>query len=238
MTKKNLPILKSLVIVTIALLSCQPMDLKTYSVNKTTAPVKITGQGTDPAWSKAEVLTDFTYPWRDESAPATAFKALWDDTHFYFLYRATDPDIVTKERGLGERDAVDSDRVEIFFKANDDMNPYYALEMDALGRVLDTQGRYHRNIDYDWDWPEGHLVLKASIDAEGYWVEGSITWESLRELGMYKDDKILKAGLFRGEYVNKEDGEIDIKWISWVMPDSETPDFHIPSSFGVLRLVE
>jgi len=238
MTKKSLPIAKSLLIVTIALISCQPTDMKTYSVNKTTTPVKLTGQGSDPAWENAEILTDFTYPWRDESTPATTFKGLWDDTHFYFLYRATDPDIVTKERGLGERDAVDSDRVEIFFKADDEMNPYYALEMDALGRVLDTQGRYHRNIDYDWDWPEGHLVLKASIDAEGYWVEGSITWESLRQLGMYKDDKMLKAGLFRGEYVNLDDGEIDIKWISWVMPDSETPDFHIPSSFGVLEMVE
>ncbi|MGI9543380.1 MAG: sugar-binding protein, partial [Cyclobacteriaceae bacterium] len=120
MTKKYSPILKSLVAVIItALLACQPMDMKTYTVKKTTAPVRLTGQGTDPAWNNAEVLTDFTYPWRDEVAPSTTFKGLWDDTYFYFLYRAVDPDIVTKERGLGERDAVDSDRVEIFFKADD-----------------------------------------------------------------------------------------------------------------------
>ena len=116
------------------------------------------------------------------------------------------------------------------------MNPYYALEMDALGRVLDTQGRFYRNIDYDWDWPEGQLILKASIDDTGYWVEGSISFESLRQLGMYKDDQILKAGLYRGEYQTKENEEIETKWISWILPDSPKPDFHIPSSFGILKL--
>jgi len=229
---------KSLAIVALFLVSCQLTNMKTYKVNKTATPIEITGEGTDQAWEQAQILTDFTYPWREETAPQTTFRSLWDDTYLYFLYRAEDPDIVTKKRGLGERDAVDSDRVEIFFKSDDNMDPYYALEMDALGRVLDTQGRYHRNIDYNWNWPEGHFVLKASIDSEGYWVEGSITWESLRQLGMYKDDHMLKAGLYRGEYANLEDGAIDIKWISWVMPDSPTPDFHIPSSFGVLELVE
>lgn len=210
--------------------------LKTYTVKKIDNEIQLSGKGTDMTWKNANELTDFTYPWRTESAPATSFKALYNESHLYFLYRATDPDIVLKERGLGERDAVDSDRVEIFFKADDKMNPYYALEMDALGRVLDTEGRYHRNIDYEWDWPAGHLILKASIDQDGYWVEGSISFESLRQLGMYKDDKILRAGLYRGEYVTQADETIDIKWISWVMPDSETPDFHIPSSFGILEL--
>jgi len=218
-------------------MSCST-TLKTYKVNKVNKDIQLTGQGTDAAWQKANELTDFSYPWRTEKAPKTVFKALYNDTHLYFLYRATDPDIITKKRGLGERDAVDSDRVEIFFKADDKMDPYYALEMDALGRVLDTEARFHRNIDFNWDWPDGHLLLKATTDEEGYWVEGSISFESLRQLGMYKDDYILKAGLYRGEYVTGSDDTEDIKWISWVMPDSETPDFHIPSSFGILKLAE
>lgn len=210
--------------------------LKPYPVKRIKEDIQLTGKGTDSAWQTAKELTDFTYPWRTEEAPTTSFKALYNDTYLYFLYRATDPDIIAKERGLGEKDAVDSDRVEIFFKADDKMDPYYSLEMDALGRVLDTEGKFYRKVDFDWNWPKGHLQLKASTDSEGYWVEGSITFESLRQLGMYKDDQILKAGLYRGEYVTQADGTIDIKWISWVKPDSEKPDFHIPSSFGVLKL--
>ncbi|MFK7979969.1 MAG: carbohydrate-binding family 9-like protein [Saprospiraceae bacterium] len=213
-------------------------SFKTYKVIKVDKDIQLTGKGTDIAWQKAKELTDFTYPWRTEKAPKTSFKALYNDTYFYFLYRATDPEIITKKRGLGERDAVESDRVEIFFKADDKMNPYYALEMDALGRVLDTKGQFYRKVDFDWDWPKGQLLLKASTDQEGYWVEGSISFESLRQLGMYKDDNILKAGLYRGEYVTLSDGEIITKWISWVKPDSETPDFHIPSSFGILKIAK
>ena len=145
--------------------------------------------------------------------------------------------IITKKEGLGEKDVVESDRVEIFFKADDKMNPYYALELDALGRVLDTEGKFYRDIDFDWTWPEGHLKVKANTDQEGYTVEGSISFESLRKLGMYKDDKILNAGLYRGEYGTTESsGKVQTKWISWVIPKSEKPDFHIPSSFGVLKL--
>lgn len=219
-------------------MSCSKSVPKTYTVKKIDRPIEITGRGQDVLWDQAVPLTDFSYPWRDETAPKTTFKALWTDSHFFFLYRAADTEIITKERGLGERDPVDSDRVEIFFKANDKMNPYYALEMDALGRLLDTEGRYHRNIDFTWNWPAGELVLQASRDNSGYVVEGSISFSSLEELGMYQGDGELKAGLYRGEYVTDDKGEITTKWISWVMPDSETPDFHIPSSFGLLKLID
>lgn len=221
-----------------SIMSCSKSVLKTYQVKKIDRPIELTGRGQDVLWDQAIPLTDFSYPWREETAPATTFKALWTDSHFFFLYRAADTEIITKERGLGERDPVDSDRVEIFFKANDKMDPYYALEMDALGRLLDTEGRYHRNIDFDWNWPEGELVLQASRDNSGYVVEGSISFASLEELGMYKGDNELQAGLYRGEYVTDDKGEIATKWISWVMPDSETPDFHIPSSFGLLKLID
>lgn len=225
-----------------SLVACQPTNsepsnLKQYQVKKIDRPIQLSGKGTDPAWDNANELSDFTFPWRDETPPATTFRALWDDTNLYFLYRATDPEIIAKEEGLGERDAVNSDRVEIFFKADDRMDPYHALEMDALGRVLDTKGVYYRNIDYEWDWPEGHLQLVASTDAEGYWVEGSVSFESLRQLGLYQDDHLLKAGLFRGDYQKLPSGETEVRWISWVIPDSEEPDFHIPSSFGELLLI-
>lgn len=228
--------LSSVLFFGIFLFACQTSGLKRYEVKKIDRPIQLNGNGSDPLWKTANVLTDFTYPWRPESPPATRFSALWDGTYFYFLYRAEDPQIIIPQRGLGEQDAVNSDRVEIFFKADDQMNPYYALEMDALGRMYDTKSSLYRNIDPDWDWPKDDHVLKASIDETGYWLEGALSIASLRELGLYKDDNLLKAGLYRGEYRKMEDGSIDIGWISWIIPDSETPDFHIPSSFGILEL--
>lgn len=213
-------------------------SMDTYTVEKTKSPINITGQGSDAAWQTAQELTDFIYPWRAGTPPKTSFKALYDKENLYFLYRTTDPEIITKERGLGEKDAVNSDRVELFFKADDAMNPYYSLELDALGRIVDTEGKYYRKIDFNWNWPKEGLIVKASTDKEGYWVEGSISFASLRQLGMYKDDGLLQVGLYRAEYVTQADGKIAPQWISWILPESEKPDFHIPSSFGTFRLVE
>lgn len=212
--------------------------IKTYQVRKIKQAIEITGIGSDSLWEKAEILNDFSYPWRDETSPATIFKALWNENHLFFLYRAHDPDIITKKNDLDKWDVVDSDRVEIFFKANDQMNPYYSLEMDALGRILDTEGRFYRKIDFAWNWPKDHLQVMASIDEDGYWVEGAISLESLRQLGMYQDDQILHAGLYRAEYVKDKAGTIYAKWISWMKPDSPQPDFHIPSSFGIFKLMD
>ena len=211
---------------------------KVYQVKKTQNDIIVTGYGSDDAWKNATILTEFLYPWQPEDFPHTEFKSLWSDTHFYFLFIVEDHEIITPERGLGERDAVASDRVEIFFKAKDDKDPYYSLEMDALGRCLDTDGTFGGKVDFDWDWPKDHFVLKASQHRGGYIVEGSITLESLRQLGIYQDDGVLEAGLYRGDYFLKENDEIGIKWISWVVASTDKPIFHIPTSFGILKLLD
>lgn len=211
---------------------------KTYSVKKAKKSIRLTGEGRDKEWKKVNALCDFGYPWRAEIAPKTEFKALYDETHFYFLYRATDAEIIQKSRGLGEKDVVASDRVELFFKGATDDAPYYSLELDALGRILDTEGRFYKKVDFAWTWPKDGLVVKASIDKTGYWVEGSISFASLRTLGLYHDDGILRTGLYRAEYVTQADGNVRPQWISWIHPDSEKPNFHIPSSFGILELID
>ena len=209
-----------------------------YEVQKLKTPIQLTGKGDDSAWKKANVLTDFSYPWREENAPLTEFRALHTHNHFYFLYRAIDPDIITKKATLAEKGVVDSDRIELFFKANEDDHPYYSLELDAMGRTLDTQAEFGQKVDFDWTWPDNGLVVKSTTDEFGYWVEGSISFASLRQLGIYQGDGILKTGLYRAEYTKGPNGKASPKWISWVHPGTETPNFHIPSSFGTLKLVQ
>ena len=215
------------------------MSTKSYSVHKV-APnqIHIDGTGSSLLWQKAPILSDFQYPWREELPPLTSFQALWDGEKLYLLYHAKDAEIITKIAGLGERDVVDSDRVEIFFKKDDAMDPYYALELDALGRILDTEGRFYRKIDFHWNWPTNHLIVRASQNEVGYTVEVSITLASLKKLGLWQEGQdYLHAGLYRGEYIYNTPNKPIVKWISWVKPDSKTPDFHIPSSFGKLLLL-
>lgn len=212
--------------------------MKKYFVHPVTS-LTVTGSGDDPAWDSAIALTDFSYPWNPGTPSATEFKALWSPQYLFFLFRVSDPDILDRMANIRQnnRPPVESDRVEIFFKADDTMNPYYSLEMDALGRILDTKGFFYRKIDFDWTWPAGHLTVRANAGLEGYTVEGAISLESLHQLGMWDGSPILKAGLFRGQYDPANGKEVEAKWISWVRPDSAHPDFHIPSAFGELVLV-
>jgi hypothetical protein len=107
--------------------------------------------------------------------------------------------------------------------------------MDPMGRVLDYKAVFYRIFDYEWTWPGSHqLNVKSAFTASGYIVEGSITLDSLRELGLLNGNEI-QAGLYRGECLSLRDHEF--AWISWVKPSSDRPDFHIPSSFGVIRLI-
>ena len=87
----------------------------------------------------------------------------------------------------------------------------------------------------EWSWPEGEVTVKATINDTGYILEFAISKKSLRTFDLIKNNKI-EAGLYRGECVQLEGDKAEFKWISWVKPDSETPNFHIPSSFGVLEL--
>ena len=114
------------------------------------------------------------------------------------------------------------------------MRPYYCLEMDPRNRVLDYQANFYRQFDLEWEWPEEALEVIATQTEDGFVVEGRIPLAMLREYQMLDQDNHLEIGLFRGDYyhTDKLENETDVRWISWIVPETDTPDFHIPSAFG------
>jgi hypothetical protein len=198
-----------------------------YQVKKAADPID---------WPAAAVLSDFTYPWREEPPPSTVFRALWDEEDFHFRFEAAEDDLHTYADTNDKMEVVFSDRVEIFFRRDERMTPYYCLEMDAAGRVLDYRADYYRQFDYQWRWGEG-LMVNAQMTPTGYRVTGRITLESLKKLGLLRKGQ-LEAGLFRANCVALEGKKADFKWVSWINPKMEKPDFHVPGAFGVLRLVD
>lgn len=191
--------------------------------------------GSNPAWASAQLLTDFVYPWDSAAAPATSFAALYDGDWFYGLFRVKDDSVITLVKNNNKMEVGASDRVEIFLKKNDSMNPYYCLEMDADGRVLDYNAFYYRKMNYPWHWPDGQLIIKASRVKSGYILQFAISIRSLKDLGLLSDGR-LQAGLFRAENKGFINGRADLRWISWIRPRSDHPDFHTPSAFGTLIL--
>lgn len=199
------------------------------------------GSGGEPLptdlWGQAEVLGNFSFPWTEAEAPQTLFRALWDDRFFYFRYEVVDPDLVLGGGGDAMEKVIGSDRVEIFFSTDPELDPYYGLEIDPRGEVLAYKGKYHRVMDWDWECPG--LQVWAEETGAGYEVEAVIPMETFRSLGCLHSGvagDFLQAGLFRAEFSHGADGKaVDEDWISWVDPGGGTPDFHVPSAFGVLN---
>jgi hypothetical protein len=46
----------------------------------------------------------------------------------------------------------------------------------------------------------------------------------------------LLTGVHRGEFCHRPDGSVQPGWVTWAEPQTERPDFHVPSAFGVLEL--
>ena len=205
---------------------------KSYFVNTIALEIYSERLGED-TWQEANKLKDFQYPWQDKIPPPTQFRALHSKDTFYFQFQVEDHDLYAEVVENEQMEVAESDRVELFFCQNHHLDPYYCLEMDYLGRLLSNSAKFHRKMDYTWNWPEG-FQFKSEQMANGFLVEGSISKASLRALGLLQQNE-MKVGIFRGQYSNQK-GQ-GAQWISWVDPQTPKPDFHVPSAFGLLKLI-
>lgn len=207
--------------------------MKKYFIHKIEDSIE-----SENVWGKAILLQDFSLPWKPEKPQETSFRALYDENYIYLRYDVKDDGILIYSKTGNKGDVINSDRVEIFFRKNEKLDQYYCLEIDPNGKVLDYSAEYYRKFDLTWSWPKNHLFIKTNIYKDGYRVDVKISLESLRKLGLLNNNRI-EAGIFRGdciEFPTDNESNATIKWISWVDPKTETPDFHIPSAFGVLEL--
>jgi len=221
------------------------------------AKIELDGWADELAWAEAAVEKHFVFPWKQSPAPATEFRALWSDTHFYFHYRVQDADIVVLENPRDAGDVVCEDRVEFFLSRDERMNDYFCVEIDSRGRVFDYRASYYRRFDPNWNFTG--LETKASPVFDGYQVEGRIPLENISALGFpaLRQGAKVRFGIYRAEFSHDRSGRPVVQretvhnlgrggdgpppieeWISWVDPKTSEPDFHVPSSTGWLELVK
>jgi hypothetical protein len=211
--------------------------MKTYNVNAIDLnQLIITGRGDSELWNKAENLTDFSTPWESENKfkSKTNFKALWDGDYLFFCFTVVDNTVHINKTDDSIDSIALSDRVELFFRSDESLNPYYCLEIDPTPRIMDFEAHLYRKFDFNWNWPKEDLMVKSYFSSNGFSVEGKIGVSSLKELNLLNNNKI-ETGIYRAKYQKVKEA-FQPTWITWVNPNTETPDFHIASSFGVLKL--
>jgi hypothetical protein len=210
--------------------------MKNYNVNCIAKDaLLITGKGDNPLWSSADVLLDFISAWDDNAPEKIEFKALWDTKNIYFCFTVFD-NLVHIDKKNNSFDCIgNSDRVELFFRTDANLNPYYCLEIDPTARIMDFIAYPDKNFNFDWDWPKKDLFVKSHINNDSFTVEIAISISSLKKLNLIKENKI-ETGIFRAKYYEQENSTFEPTWISWVNPNTKSPNFHTPTAFGVLKL--
>lgn len=210
--------------------------MKNYNVNRIEKNIlQINGLGDNPFWSKAEILTDFISPWNDLKPEKIEFRALWDTEHIFFCYTVYDTNVHIDRQDDSVDSIGESDRVEIFFRTDAALDPYYCLEIDPTPRIMDFKASPKKKFDFDWNWPKNDLIVKSNIKEDRFIVEIAISIQSLKNFDLIKDNSI-EAGIYRAKYTKQENNLFEPTWISWVNPNTQSPNFHTPDSFGILTL--
>ncbi|AUC85426.1 endoxylanase [Polaribacter sp. ALD11] len=197
--------------------------------------VIILGDGNNSIWKKANGLTNFSSPWDNKPVKKIEFKAIHNSEKIFFQFKVDD-DQTHVHASDDKKDSINSsDRVELFFRSDAALDPYYCLEIDTTARIMDFQARPNRVFDFNWNWPSKDIVVKASVNKDHFIVEIAISLQSLKDLNLLKEGCI-ETGIYRAKYNKQEDTSFEPTWITWVNPNTPTPDFHTSTSFGLLEL--
>ena len=210
--------------------------MKTYKVNSLKKKeIIISGKGRHPLWKEANSLTDFSSPWDAKTIDKIEFKALHNLEKIFFLFQVHDSQTHIHPSKNKNESINNSDRVELFFRTNKQLNPYFCLEIDPTSRLMDFMAKPNKVFDFNWQWPKNGVIIKSDIQNDFFTVEVSISLDSLIQLGLLKDGKI-EAGIYRAKYNLQDNGSFKPTWITWVNPNTKIPNFHTPASFGIMNL--
>lgn len=210
--------------------------MKTYKINSIQKKdIILSGKGNHSIWGDANSLTNFSSPWNNEPIKRIEFKAVHNSEKIFFQFKVDD-NHVHIHTSLDKNDSINnSDRVELFFRSNASLNPYFCLEIDPLARIMDFKAKPNKDFDFNWNWPKNDIEVKSIMEPDYFIVEIAISLQSLKDLNLLKDEKI-ETGIYRAKYNQQKDGSFEPTWIPWVDPNTEMPNFHTPSSFGLLEL--
>ncbi|MGY5354845.1 sugar-binding protein [Wenyingzhuangia sp. IMCC45467] len=212
--------------------------MKVYQVNKIRVnKLKITGNSNHVLWHQANTIDGLQSPWNDEFNDKTLFRALWDDENFYFSFVVPETSVYRDLKDNSKASINNSDRVELFFRKDEKLSPYYCLEIDPTPRIMDFKAMPNKAFNFDWKWPENDIQIKSNTYHDEYIVEGVISIKSLKELNLLKDNK-LQIGVYRAKYTEQPRKGYEPTWFTWVDPKTKEPNFHIASSFGEFWLLE
>lgn len=169
-------------------------------------------------------------PWGD-SDNTTRFSSHNTSDRFFFSFDVEDSTVLYADTVAIETGICDEDRVEIYFCQDKDLKKaYFCAEIDPLGRIMDYKAEYCRKFDYGWSFST--LEVNAGITSWGYRVNGSVSLDELRALGIDEDG--FAVGIFQADLAQDREAV----WYSLSDSDIEEADFHCPESMLSCKMTQ
>lgn len=183
------------------------------------------------SWNQIPKISEFDFG----EFPFTQFSAYYDNEFFHFRFEVSTKEALVFIKENNKIEVLQSERVEIFFRKDEKLQPYYCLEIDANGRLFDYKANFHREFEYNWNFPE-KLKIKSEKIENSYSIESKISLKTLIELNLLSGNK-MQVGLFRAQCIEIKEDKASFRWHSWIKANTEKPDFHIPEVFGTFLFV-
>ena len=227
----------------------QPGSDQTYQARRATTPIAMDGHADEAAWTHAVIERHFAFPWTGRRRPKE-FRAVWDESYFYFTFLVQDADVVVLDRFRDEQDAVLEDRVESSSAATNRCWSTSASRSIRAAVRTTIGASFYRRFDPAWQLRTGDTGNNTtgrvrdrrshSVDA----IPGA--GSSSRSVGCAHS-----VGLYRAEFSHDRSGRATQPraslhtlgresegpppiedWASWVDPHTKEPDFHVPRRWG------
>ena len=181
-------------------------------------------------WSALQPVRFFDAVSARAPKQGTEIRALWSDTEWRVLFRATD---IRPWATMTKRDAnlYEEEVVEVFFDPVGDLQSYFEIEVNPLGTVLDLVLRKSRS-GYKGDIAWNCLGLRTLVRKHpgGWTAEMAIPFASVTNSPPVTGTR-WRANFYRIDRPSR-DGSIPRELTAWSPP--MRPNFHTPEKFGII----
>lgn len=209
---------------------CRHTQPDIFLIDHFTSEIQLDGDIGETVWNDATTITNLHSPWVPATIDSTIFRCFCSPKYFNFCFEVIDRSPIILDY-TDEITIAEGDRVELFFSPSSKLSPYYCIEMNPYGYILDYKAQFYREFDYSWNFNQHSVVGRVTTD--GYVVEGRIPTSELQTLGI-DFNKGFYLGIFRADFI--EENENSVIWYSWINPHVKEADFHIPSAFRKCKL--
>lgn len=236
--------MRILLFIFLACLPAFPQTIREYTVNRTSAALKIDGQLTEPDWRAAPRTERFV--WYTDGAATrlnTQAKMLWDDAYLYIGFICEDPDVWGTFKNRDDY-LWNGEVVEILCDPDGDGLNYFEVQVNPLGTLLDLflNRAYSMggkaNLAWNLDslragvWVDGTLNNLSDVDSQ-WTCEVALPFAELAFMAPTKNFPPQPSDQWRilvTRYDYERTGAKVVEISSWNKTDSR--GFHVPEKFG------